>query len=114
MKPFVLIAALAILSPMQMASAQTATGQTGKDTQPAPTSPCQAEPDANANTGNDNGGTQSQQNSQSGGLTGKLDPCNGVLKPPPTGDEGMTEPAPDQGKTPVIKPGQVPQQAPKE
>ncbi|MDX3924337.1 MAG: hypothetical protein QHC90_00845 [Shinella sp.] len=40
-------------------------------------------------------------------LTRKLDDCNGVLKPPPTGDPEMVEPGPDTGETPVIKPGEV-------
>ena len=47
-----------------------------------------------------------------GDLTEKLSDCGGVLKPPTTGDQGMTAPAPDQGKTPVIKPGEVPVQPP--
>jgi hypothetical protein len=47
-----------------------------------------------------------------GNLTDKLNDCGGVLKPPATGDQGMAAPAPDEGKTPVIKPGQVPAQPP--
>ncbi|TGV41581.1 hypothetical protein EN811_26190, partial [bacterium M00.F.Ca.ET.168.01.1.1] len=42
------------------------------------------------------------------GLTGKLKPCGGVLQPPPTGDQGMAQPAPEEGNMPVIKPGEVP------
>jgi hypothetical protein len=81
--------------------------------QPAgPASPCQAQPDQNSNTGNNNGQTGTEQ--PSGDLSQKLDPCNGVLKPPPTGDTEMTEPAPNEGKTPVIKPGEVPPQPPKQ
>lgn len=54
----------------------------------------------------DQGGKQ-----QSGGnLSEKLNDCGGVLKPPAIGDQGMATPAPDEGKTPVIKPGQVPAQ----
>ncbi|RWC46759.1 MAG: hypothetical protein EOS55_17485 [Mesorhizobium sp.] len=45
-------------------------------------------------------------------LTETLNDCGGVLKPPPTGDQGMAAPAPDEGKTPVIKPGEVPAQPP--
>ena len=110
MKPLFLLASLAIMSSTQ------AIAQTGNSMQPAPVSPCQAEPDAGTNSGNTGGaaGTQTGQNGQPDGLTGKLDPCNGVLKPPPTGDTGMTEPAPDKGKTPIIKPGEVPPQAPKD
>src|SRR5438445_12011051 len=47
-----------------------------------------------------------------GNLTDKLSDCGGVLKPPATGDQGMDAPAPDEGNTPVIKPGQVPAQPP--
>lgn len=47
-----------------------------------------------------------------GNLTEKLNDCGGVLKPPATGDQGMATPAPDEGKTPVIKPGEVPAQPP--
>jgi hypothetical protein len=47
-------------------------------------------------------------------LTETLSDCGGVLKPPATGDQGMAAPAPDEGKTPVIKPGEVPVQPPKQ
>ncbi len=80
--------------------------------QPTPASPCQAEPDQNSNSGN-NPKQAAEQKPPAGDLTQKLDPCDGVLKPPPTGDSGMTEPAPNQGNTPIIKPGEVPQQSPK-
>ena len=43
-------------------------------------------------------------------LTETLDDCNGVLIPPPTGDEELTEPAPNVGETPVIRPGEIPEQ----
>lgn len=55
---------------------------------------------------------QGKQQPDSGNLTEKLNDCGGVLKPPATGDQGMATPAPDEGKTPVIKPGQVPPQPP--
>ena len=55
---------------------------------------------------------QGKQQPESGNLTEKLNDCGGVLKPPATGDQGMATPAPDEGKTPVIKPGQVPPQPP--
>jgi hypothetical protein len=35
----------------------------------------------------------------------KLANCSGVLQPPSTGDSGMVAPAPEDGKTPVIPPG---------
>ena len=47
-------------------------------------------------------------------LTETLDDCNGVLIPPPTGDTELTEPAPNVGETPVIRPGEIPQQPPSE
>lgn len=47
-----------------------------------------------------------------GNLTDKMVDCGGVLKPPATGDREMTAPAPDEGKTPVINPGDVPAQPP--
>jgi hypothetical protein len=37
-------------------------------------------------------------------LSEKLDACNGVLRPPNTGDREMVRPAPDVGETPVIRP----------
>ncbi|TPM38104.1 hypothetical protein [Mesorhizobium sp. B2-3-4] len=55
-----------------------------------------------------------KQQSGGGDLSEKLNDCGGVLKPPATGDQGMAAPAPDEGKTPVIKPGQVPAQPPKQ
>ncbi len=55
---------------------------------------------------------QGKQQPESGNLTEQLNDCGGVLKPPATGDQGMATPAPDEGKTPVIKPGQVPPQPP--
>ena len=55
-----------------------------------------------------------KQQPDSDNLTEKLNDCGGVLKPPATGDQGMAAPAPDEGKTPVIKPGEVPPQPPKQ
>jgi hypothetical protein len=93
-----LISLLALTAP--------AAAQTAEPTKPAP---CQAEPQANAQQD-----AQSAENGQGDSATQKLAPCGGVLKPPPTGDSEMTEPAPDAGKTPVIKPGEVPAQPPKQ
>jgi hypothetical protein len=106
MKALAIVAGMVILSSAMPASAQT-------DGQPAPASPCQAQPDPNGDAGKDTG-QNGEDKTQAGSLTEKLDPCNGVLKPPPTGDSDMTEPAPDQGNTPIIKPGDVPPQAPKQ
>ncbi|KAA3452571.1 hypothetical protein C7I87_01610 [Mesorhizobium sp. SARCC-RB16n] len=55
-----------------------------------------------------------KQQSGGGDLSEKLNDCGGVLKPPATGDQGMAAPAPDEGKTPIIKPGEVPAQPPKQ
>ena len=44
--------------------------------------------------------------------TGKLDPCDGILKPPATGDQEMTQPPPATGEMPIIRPGDLPQQQP--
>jgi hypothetical protein len=60
---------------------------------------------------------QAPQNDQSGkstsrSLTETLNPCDGVLKPPPTGDQGIAQPAPPTGEMPVIKPDQLPKQPP--
>jgi hypothetical protein len=51
-----------------------------------------------------------QQPGQEQSLTETLDDCNGVLKPPVVGDGEMTEPPPDAGKTPVIRPNEPPPQ----
>lgn len=42
-----------------------------------------------------------------------LSDCNGVIAPPVTNDNGMVQPAPKAGNTPILRPGDVPQQAPK-
>lgn len=41
-------------------------------------------------------------------LTGKLDDCDSVLKPPMAGDGAFVQPAPDEGRTPVIEPEELP------
>jgi hypothetical protein len=43
-------------------------------------------------------------------LTDTLAPCNGVIAPPPAGDADITITPPAGGETPVIPPGQVPEQ----
>lgn len=92
--PFSLMLAVAVPAVAQ-------TDQQGSDSQAQPTQKCQAQTKDGA-----------KQPSGGGNLTDKLNDCGGVLKPPPTGDQEMTAPAPDQGKTPVIKPGEVPAQPP--
>jgi len=94
---------LAIAS-LMLALAMPAAAQTDQQqgtNNPAPQADkCRMQPD------------QGKQQPESGNLTEKLNDCGGVLKPPATGDQGMATPAPDEGKTPVIKPGQVPPQPP--
>jgi len=93
--------ALAILFTTLTAAAQT--------NAPSPSaSPCQAQPDQ------DRAGVVTDEDAveQSGDLTAKLAPCDGVLEPPDTGDDKMTEPGPDEGNTPIIKPRELPQQQP--
>ncbi|TIQ17773.1 MAG: hypothetical protein E5X61_27960 [Mesorhizobium sp.] len=89
------------------AQALTAPAAAQTDTQDqAPAGPCQAQPQ--------NGQQQEPPANNGAGdsLTEMLDPCNGVLLPPPTGDQGMAAPPPDEGRTPVLKPGEVPAQPP--
>ena len=86
---------LALAAP---AAAQTDPQQ---DSQPPQADKCRAQT-----------GQGGKQQPAGGDLTNKLSDCGGVLKPPATGDQGMTAPAPDEGKTPVIKPGEVPVQPP--
>lgn len=43
-------------------------------------------------------------------LSDALAPCNGVIAPPPAGDPDITITPTEGGETPVIPPGQVPQQ----
>jgi len=73
----------------------------------APSTPCQAQPQGK-------GQQPPPADDGSGNSAGNLGSCDGVLRPPPSGDQGMTQPPPDQGKTPVIKPGEVPAQPPKQ
>lgn len=63
---------------------------------------CQAAPDRNPS------------DKDKAGTTKKLDKCGGVLRPPDVGDPDLVKPAPDTGEMPVIKPDQVPDQAPKQ
>jgi hypothetical protein len=69
---------------------------------------CQAKPDQNKSDNSDN------SDDKTGSITKKLDKCGGVLQPPDVNDPGLVKPAPDTGEMPVIKPGQVPEQAPKQ
>jgi hypothetical protein len=66
---------------------------------------CQAQPDQNKSDDPDD---------KTGSITKKLDKCGGVLQPPEVNDQGLVKPAPETGNMPIIKPGQVPDQAPKQ
>lgn len=103
--PLLTAGGLAVAMPAAAQTNQQQSDQQGPAAMPS--EGCQAKPDQDQNksAGNDSSETGTGTN-----LTEKLDNCNGVLKPPPTGDAELTEPAPDQGKTPVIKPGEVPPQ----
>ncbi|MBZ9675699.1 hypothetical protein [Mesorhizobium sp. ES1-1] len=93
-----------ILSSVLLLAAAPAMAQTQPDQTlpPSQSTNCQAKTDS-----------EGQQKPATGdNLSQTLGDCGGVLKPPATGDHDMTAPAPDQGKTPVIKPGEVPPQPP--
>jgi hypothetical protein len=79
-----------------------------------PSGNCQATPPPGANSGS-NGGTGKPAEVDPGrtgstSLSNRLDPCDGVLKPPPTGDSEMAQPPPSTGEMPIIKPGDLPPQ----
>jgi hypothetical protein len=94
---------------LMLAFAAPAVAQTDQqnNSPAAPADKCRVETEQGAKQ-------QPGQQPDGGNLTETLNDCGGVLKPPPTGDQGMAAPAPDQGKTPVIKPGEVPAQPPKQ
>jgi hypothetical protein len=94
MKLFLVATALAMLPAAAAAYAQA-------EAEPAPAEPCRAEPADKAMPGN---GEET--------LSEQLDRCNGVLKPPPHADGEIEEAPPDTGRTPVIPPGQLPEQEP--
>ncbi|MGX5827751.1 hypothetical protein [Mesorhizobium sp. 43Arga] len=91
-----------VIASLMLALAVPAAAQTDQQgTDPAPqVDKCRVQPD------------QGKQQPGGGNLSEKLNDCGGVLRPPATGDQGMATPAPDVGKTPVIKPGQIPAQPP--
>ena len=88
---------------LMLALAAPAAAQQQNDSQAPQTDKCRIQTEQGA-----------KQQPDSDNLTEKLNDCGGVLKPPATGDQGMAAPAPDEGKTPVIKPGEVPPQPPKQ
>ncbi len=80
---------------MTMVWSATASAQTTGPTTANPDSPCQVMPG---------------EPQKDGTLSGTLDDCNSVLKPPAVGDPDIVEQAPDAGKTPIITPGELPEQ----
>lgn len=104
------------IQPAPPDSDQAQTGSIGQD------EACQARPGDNPSNGqtgaadaskDKNGDTDPDAGAgDTAALSDKLDKCAGVLKPPPTGETGMVEPAPDVGRTPVIPPEQLPEQQP--
>jgi hypothetical protein len=73
-----------------------------------PPADCQATTAPDSNQGNNT--MPSVDPTHTGSLfVDKLTPCDGVLRPPATGDE-MTQPPPDTGPIREIEPGQLPDQ----
>ena len=97
--------ALAVVSALAIAPASAAGptnpsgGEQAQDQ--SPQGNCQARPG-------------SKKDDRTGSAAKKLDKCGGVLQPPEINDPGLVKPAPDAGAMPVIKPGQMPEQAPKQ
>ena len=100
------------IASLMLALAVPAAAQTQQN--PAQQNPAQQNPAQQADKCRIQTDEGSKQQSGGGNLTEKLNDCGGVLKPPATGDQGMAAPAPDEGKTPVIKPGELPAQPPKQ
>lgn len=63
-----------------------------------------------AETGNERCRVKPGVEDNQGALARKLDDCDGILKPPKVGDTEIVEPAPDTGRTRVIRPGDLPRQ----
>lgn len=76
----------------------------------APTDPCRAQPDDQAEA--DEGEAKNQDDRTGNDPRPALEDCNGVLTPPRTGDQEIEGPPPDTGTTPVIPPETVPEQPP--
>ena len=91
-----------------LAMATPALAQSG-DAAPPPGN-CQAAPPPGTNSGNYKPGQVDPGKTGSTSLSNLLDPCDGVLKPPPTGDREMAQPPPATGEMPIIKPGDLPPQ----
>ncbi|HWK66575.1 MAG TPA: hypothetical protein VNS34_16730 [Rhizobiaceae bacterium] len=76
--------------------------------QPNAVERCRAEPDGKAEEKKEKEGEPSNDQRSAE----KLERCDGVLTPPPTGDRDIEEPPDDTGTTPIIPPEAVPQQPP--
>jgi len=96
---FAVVSALAAAPAIAAGPTNLAGG--GQTLDQSPQADCQARPG-------------SKKDDRAGSATKKLDKCGGVLQPPEINDPGLVKPAPDAGTMPVIKPGQMPEQAPKQ
>ncbi len=101
MKSLILACGAAVLALGTPATAQNADGAPNDPGQQQ-ASPCEAAP----------GDQARKDQNEANNLGDQLGKCRGVLKPPATGDS-MATPPPAKGKTPIIRPGEVPQQPPK-
>lgn len=100
-KPFLLGTALLWLTTAALAQAEAPVERSDKCQMQAP------------QDGPDKDGSNMDAQPQAGddqSLTETLEGCGGVLEPPPVGDGEIAEPPPDEGETPVIRPGEVPEQ----
>ncbi len=92
------------------AFAQDAAGETGTG-RPLPEK-CRAEPQAPAAppSGAPSGEVRTDApEAAPDSLTATLEPCDGVLAPPGVGDD-IAAPPPPEGRTPVIRPDEIPDQ----
>jgi len=103
-RPLILAAALTTATIAAAADDQSPSGAPGED--------CRAEPrDLSAKSPSGAPAEASGEDAPAPeSLTSRLDACDGVLAPPRTGDEEMTEPAPAEGRTPIIRPREIPEQ----
>ncbi|TIQ73249.1 MAG: hypothetical protein E5X64_39660, partial [Mesorhizobium sp.] len=83
MKPFAFLPSALIMGVLGALPTPAAAQADDQTQDQAPAGPCQAQPQ--------NGQQQEPPANNGAGdsLTEMLDPCNGVLLPPPTGDQGM-------------------------
>lgn len=86
-----------------LASGLAASAQATDPAQAQQPRDCQAQPDSKTAQGQ---GAEPRK-PRSDDLSGSLQPCGGVLTPPPTGDDNAATPPANGSEMPVIKPGQV-------